>query len=161
MRQFWAGVIAALFLAGGGVWLWQVVANSPDPLPEGVPPPAANEMPLAGEPITLPEADATAPRSGPKPPDTAIYQPSREQKRFNRYDRDRDGTITRVEMLSTRTNAFRKLDRDGNNLLTFEEWAVNTSDRFAKADANRNAMLTRAEFATTRPKRAKKPACKC
>ena len=63
--------------------------------------------------------------------------------------------------MSSRTKAFKKLDRDGNNLLTFEEWAVRTSDRFRGADGNRDSKLTRKEFATTRPKRKKKPKCRC
>ncbi len=161
MRQFWTGVIAALLLSGSGIWIWQLVANDKQALPEGAPPPVPGEAPLRGEPIVLPVASATAPKSGPALPQTAIYQPSREEKRFNRYDRDRDDIITRVEMLSTRTNAFRKLDKDGNNLLTFEEWAVATSDRFTQADANRDKLLTRAEFATTRRKTTPKPKCKC
>ena len=94
----------------------------------------------------------------PTPP--KAYMASREEKRFNRYDRDRDEVITRLELMSSRTKAFRKLDKDGNNLLSFEEWAVATSDRFEKADRNQNNQLTRFEFRTTRPKRSA-PRCKC
>jgi hypothetical protein len=68
--------------------------------------------------------------------------------------------ISRVEMMSSRTNDFRKLDANGDNLLSFEEWAVATSTRFAGADRNRDGRLTREEFAATRPKR-QPPRCRC
>ena len=53
-------------------------------------------------------------RSPPQAP-----KASREEMRFNRYDKDRDDLITRNELMSSRTRDFRKLDTDGNNLLTF------------------------------------------
>ncbi|MEL0251852.1 MAG: hypothetical protein VW935_07875, partial [Novosphingobium sp.] len=80
---------------------------------------------------------------------------------FNLVDKDRDGRISRVEMLSQRAKAFRKLDKDGNNLLTFEEWAYATVDKFKGADANNDLFLTRGEFATTRPKDKPKVSQKC
>jgi len=111
------------------------------------------------DPEMLPLADPGS-QQGPAPPE--LTQLNREQQRFARLDRNRDGSITRNEMLATRTDAFRKLDKDSNNLLTFEEWAVTTVDRFAMADANGDGRLSPAEFATTAPKPApKKPGCKC
>ena len=99
---------------------------------------------------------------GKPPPMPAEASPqTREQKRFARYDRDRDGVITRLEMMGSRTKVFKALDKDGDNLLSFEEWAVATSDRFAGADANKDGKLTPAEFATTAPKRTPKPKCTC
>ena len=161
MRLFLTGMASGALLLVGGLMVWQAVAVQPKPLPKGAPPP---EM-FAAAPLTLPTAGPDAPKYGPKPPNPiALAKPPRlsnEQKRFNRYDRDRNGEITRIEMLSTRTKAFRDLDKDGNNLLTFEEWAAATSQRFAGADANRNGLLTPAEFATTRPKRTAKPVCDC
>ena len=70
-------------------------------------------------------------------------------------------SITRNEMLSTRSEAFRALDKDGNNLLTFEEWAVATVTKYDGADANRDARLTPAEFAATAPRRSARPKPKC
>ena len=122
------------------------------PIPEAPPPP---EPP---DPDTLPEAELDADTVGPTPPEA--YKPTREEMRFNRYDRNRDEVITRLEMMSSRSDAFRKLDSDGNNLLTFEEWAVATSDRFSGADSDGNGQLTRTEFRTTRPKRSASR-CKC
>ena len=69
--------------------------------------------------------------------------------------------VARNEALAPRVAAFRKLDTDHNNLLSFEEWAVATSNKFKSADANGDGQLTRPEFATTKPKLAKKPACRC
>jgi hypothetical protein len=145
--------MGGLVLAGIGVFWWQGRAA----IEQGAPPPApAIARP---DPMTLPKADP-GDQKGPKPPEPTDR--TREQRRFDHLDRNRDNIITRDEMLSTRTDAFRKLDKDGNNLLTFEEWAVTTVDRFAGADKDKDGRLTRAEFAITAPKpAAKKPGCKC
>jgi Ca2+-binding EF-hand superfamily protein len=110
------------------------------------------------DPEELPQADIAG-MTGPAPPEASEL--SREQKRFFRYDRNRDLRITRNEMLASRTKAFRKLDTDGNNLLTFEEWAVTTAEKFDGADANKDRELTQAEFATTAPKKRSRPRCRC
>lgn len=154
MRQTILGVFLGLIFAGVGVFWWQgraqVEANAP-------PPPEPEE--IVEGPEELPQVDP-GDLTGPAPPEASEL--TREEKRFFRYDRDRDRIITRNEMLSSRSDAFRKLDVDGNNLLTFEEWAVTTANRFDGADADGNGRLTQAEFATTAPKRkARKPSCRC
>ncbi len=155
MDRMILGAVLALMLAGVGMFWWQgraqVEEAAPPPEPESI----ATEEPAEPE---LPETDPGDLR-GPTPPEAT--QLSREQRRFFRYDRNRDLSITRSEMLSTRTSAFKKLDKDGNNLLTFEEWAVSTATKFDGADANGDRKLTQAEFATTAPKRKPKPACRC
>lgn len=157
MRHTLLGVFIGLVLASVGVFWWQGRAQ----VEENAPPPP-EVAPLTEEPVAeplLPLADPAG-KSGPAPP--VASELTKEQKRFFRYDRNRDRIISRTEMLSTRSNAFRKLDKDGNNLLTFEEWAVTTVKRFEGADSNGNGKLTPAEFATTAPKpRKKKPACRC
>lgn len=151
-RMVLGGVAALLFVAAGLFW-WQGRAETES----GAPPP--DVAPVEGTaPGPLPSADACGMR-GPAPPEAS--EMTREQRRFNRLDRDGDARITRIEMMSTRTNDFRKLDTDGNNLLTFEEWAVATGNRFRAADANGDNWLTREEFATTRPKDPPKPKCRC
>ena len=80
---------------------------------------------------------------------------------FNRYDRNRDDLVSRLEMMGSRTKAFKALDTDGNYLLTFEEWAAANGQRFAVADRNKDRLLTRKEFAQTRPKLVAKPGCRC
>lgn len=153
MRRFLAGGAGALLLVTAGLWLWQGQASQENEIP-AMPPPAA----LAEG---LPEAKADAPAFGAAPP-TPPEAPkaSREEVRFNRYDRDRDELISRIEMMGSRTKAFKSLDKDDNNLLSFEEWAAATGERFAGADGNKDKLLTRKEFASTRPKQAK-AACRC
>jgi len=127
MRRFLAGGIGALLLAAAGLWLWQTQAYQENKIP-ATPPPAAL-------PDKLPEAGPDAPAFGDAPP-TPPEAPkaSREEVRFNRYDRNRDELISRIEMMGSRTKAFKALDKDGNNLLTFEEWSAATGERFAVAD---------------------------
>ncbi|GAB5347522.1 EF-hand domain-containing protein [Alteriqipengyuania sp. 357] len=147
------GTVLGLAMAGIGLFWWQGRAQVEEAAP---PPPEPVELPA--EP-TLPQADV-ADMTGPAPPQATEL--TREERRFFRYDRNRDRKITRNEMLSSRTDAFRKLDRDGNNLLTFEEWAVATAERFDGADADGDRVLSQAEFATTAPSRKpKKPRCSC
>lgn len=155
MNRTILGAIAALLLASAGLFWWQgratIEAAAPlqPPGPPDTASPPLEELPtedgegLEGE--DLPVADVT----------------TREEGRFNRLDRDRDNVISRTEILQPRVATFKKLDADRNNLLSFEEWAVATSNRFKGADADGDRTLTRAEFATTRPKPAKKPACRC
>lgn len=153
MRQAVWGVLGGLALSGIGVIWWQGRAA----IESGAPPPAAGTPAI--DPQKLPLADPGN-LKGPLPPE--LTERNREQQRFDRLERNRDGFISRNEMLSTRTEAFRKLDKDGNNLLTFEEWAVTTVDRFERADKDGDDRLTRAEFATTAPKPVgRKPACTC
>ena len=152
MNRTILGAVGALILVAIGMFWWQGRAA----VERGAPPPA---VPFATPAQTdLPTADVAG-QTGPPPPEATEL--TREQQRFGRYDRDRDGRITRNEMLSTRTEAFRKLDKDRNNLLTFEEWAVATVDRFEGADRDGDAELDGSEFAATKPKRAARPACRC
>lgn len=154
MRQTILGVFVGLILAGVGVFWWEGRAQVEELAP---PPPEPIEAEPAPE--QLPIADPSD-LVGPAPPEASEL--TREEKRFFRYDRNRDREITRTEMLSTRSDAFRRLDADGNNLLTFEEWAVTTVKRFEKADGNGDDKLSPAEFATTAPKpKKRKSACKC
>ena len=150
MNRVVLGALLALTLAGIGLFWLQGRAQ----VEQGAPPPVVPTAPPTG----LPSGDASG-LQGPSLPQAGKL--TREQERFGRYDRNRDGKITRDEMLSTRVDDFRKLDKDGNNLLTFEEWAVATSDRFGGADANHDGWLSPAEFATTAPKRNPKPKCGC
>ena len=155
MKQMILGGLIALALAAVGFVWWQGRAE----VEEAAPPPAPiTEAETGEDPDALPEADIAG-MVGPAPP--VATELSKEQRRFFRYDRNRDQKITRNEMLSTRTSGFRKLDKDGNNLLTFEEWAVTTADKFDGADANGDRALSQAEFATTAPKPRKTSSCSC
>lgn len=154
MGRFLAGSISALLLVASGLFWWQGQASrEPAALVARAQTPAPVDE-------SLPEGDANAMGTAPPLP-PAADQRTREQRRFDRYDRNRDGIIGREEMLGTRVRDFRKLDKDGNNLLSFEEWAVRTVDKFDGADGDHDGRLTRAEFATTAPAPAAKPKCRC
>lgn len=156
MNRVILGAFGALLLVALGLFWVEGRAQ----VEEGAPPPEPGTAELAQDPDALPTAQV-ANLIGPTPPEASEL--TREQRRFFRYDRNRDLKITRNEMLSTRTDSFRKLDTDGNNLLTFEEWAITTSSRFAEMDANEDRELTQAEFATSAPapRRSSRPSCDC
>ncbi len=147
MNRIVLGAFGALALVGLGLFWMQGRAA----VEQGAPPPSTGpadaERP---DPEVLPFADIEGLR-GPEPPESTEL--TREERRFYRYDRNRDRRITRNEMMSSRTDAFRRLDTDGNNLLTFEEWAISTSERFAEMDADGNGWLSPGEFATSAPNR--------
>ena len=158
MNRIALGAVSALLLASAGVFWWQGRAETE----HGVPPPDLSASAAPDMPIVLPSAGAHG--RGAALPGGAKAKQSAEDKRFARYDRNKDGQISRPEMLSTRVKAFQKLDTNHDNLLSFEEWAVKTSDRFADMDANHDGVVTRAEFdaytaAHAKPK--KKPGCSC
>ncbi|MEP3224518.1 MAG: hypothetical protein ABJO01_00965 [Parasphingorhabdus sp.] len=155
MKKYVTGAATMLLFMIAGLFFWIGAQSQDVEIPEAPPPPenvAIEQLPLAVE---------SAPAFGEPPPNPPkAYKASREERRFNRYDRNRDEKITRLELMSSRTKAFKALDQDNNNLLTFEEWAIATSNRFADADQDTNGELTRAEFRTTRPKRSSNR-CKC
>jgi hypothetical protein len=78
---------------------------------------------------------------------------TREQKRFGRYDKDKDGAITREEYLASRRKAYAKLDANRDGVLSFDEWATKTTAKFAAADRDKSGAMNAAEFATTAVKR--------
>ena len=152
MNRIVLGAVAALLMAGAGLFWWQgrAATERGADLPQA--PLVSNEV------DGLPDASGAG-QIGPTPPE--VDEVTREQRRFDRLDRNRDSKIDRNEMLSPRVPAFRKLDKDGNNLLSFEEWSVRTSDRFRAADGDGNGALDRSEFARTKPKRSARPKCDC
>jgi hypothetical protein len=93
-----------------------------------------------------------APEASPK---------SREEKRFSRADKNKDGKIEAEEVLGARRKAFAKLDANGNGSLTFDEWAAKTIKKFQGADADRSGWLTAAEYARTAPPPPKRKRCSC
>jgi hypothetical protein len=148
MRRFLAGAGSALLLAGAGFFIWTGLAqDDEDPVPDA--PPSAGSAPrAAGPPGQPPSAD----------------ERGREQRRFDRMDRDNDGRIGQAEYLLSRRRAFDRLDANHDGRLAFEEWALSTSRRFAEADADHDAALSRTEFATTAPRRrpqTRQANCRC
>ena len=147
MLKFFAGMGSAVLLAVAALFVWQGMAQGEG---ENVPAP----------PPGL-KVDASSAEAPPTPP--AADERTKEQRRFDRADRDNDGRITLEELYHPRRSAFSRLDANRDGRLAFEEWAVRTSEKFAGANADRDAFLTRAEFATTAPPRRpqRQPNCAC
>ena len=145
--RYLAGALAGLLLAGAGVLFYGARAR-PEPLLAAPPALAAGEQEGQSE-TALPE---TVPEATPK---------TREQKRFGRYDKDRDGGITRDEYLLSRRKVYAKLDANGDGRLSFEEWSAKTLTKFATADRDRSGSMNAAEFATTAVKRKARAPVKC
>lgn len=145
MWRYFVGGIAALLMAGAGIFLFQSKAT-PEPVP---PAPKPAQSAVASDPA----APAEVPRA----------DRSREEKRFDRSDKDRNGIVTLAELQQPRRKAFAKLDTNGDGKLSFEEWTARTSTKFAEADKDKSGGLSRTEFAATAPKRkaAARPQCDC
>ena len=144
MLRFFAGAASAFLLLTGVFLVWQSRAERAPTLP---PAPAARAPSLfaASAPLEAPEA---TPRS-------------REEKRFSRYDHNKDGKVAAAEYLAARQRNFAKLDLDHNGALTFQEYAIKGIEKFNAADRGRKGWLTTAELATTAPPPPKHPSCSC
>ena len=148
MGRFLAGIAACLLLVTGGILIWQSKAAGPS-LPQAPPARFAAEEPATGMRLArIPNAPSADPAT-------------KEQKRFVRADKNRDGRVTLAELIEPRRKPFAKLDLDHDGKLSFEEWAVKTIAKFNDADANRDKILISNEFATTAPKLKPKAACSC
>lgn len=127
-----------LVLMGVGFFLVREMAASQVPLPEAPPEVAGSASPQS---LKAPAAD----------------EATKEEKRFNRTDKDKNGAIARAEFLFTRQRAFAKLDTNSDGTVSFEEYAAKTAEKFVKADSDKSGVLDRREFATTRVVRKAKP----
>jgi hypothetical protein len=141
--RFLAGAASCLLLVTGAFLLWQSHAQQSPSLPNA-PAPRGFSPSYAGG-LQAPEAS----------------QKSREERRFSRADKDKDGKIEAEELLGPRRKAFAKLDKNGNGSLSFDEWAAKTIDKIHGADADRNGWLSPAEYATTAPPPPKRKTCAC
>jgi hypothetical protein len=144
--RFLAGAAACFLLLTGAFFFWQSRAGQNLTLPKA---PAARASGAslfnAAQPLQAPEASSK----------------TREEKRFSRADKNKDGKIQEEEVLGSRRKAFAKLDTNGNGALSFEEWAAKTIGKFEGADSDRNGWLTAAEYATTAPPPPKGQRCGC
>ena len=105
MWRYFVGGLAALLMAGAGVFLFQGSAT-PEPLPSPPAPRTSQEAAPAEELTAVPEAP----------------ERSREEKRFDRNDKDKNSLITLAELYQPRRKAFAKLDKNGDGRLTMEEF---------------------------------------
>jgi hypothetical protein len=145
MARFLAGAAACFLLLTGAFLFWQSRAAENPSIPKAPPPRTASAA-------FFDAAQLVAPEASPK---------SREEKRFSRADKDKDGKIESEEILGARRKAFAKLDVNGNGSLSFEEWAAKTIGKLQSADSDHNGWLTPAEYATTAPPPQKKQRCSC
>ncbi len=146
MVRFFAGAAAAFLLLTGAFFLWQSHAEQGPALPDAPQPRSASAAPfIKGGQLLAPEASPQA----------------REEKRFARADKNKDGKIESDEIFASRHKAFAKLDTNGNGSLSFDEWAAKTIEKFKGADRDRTGWLTPAEYATTAPPAPKHKTCSC
>ena len=146
MWRYLAGAAASFLLLTGVFLIWQSRAE------RGAVLPAAPAAQPDSESAVAQTAVLRAPEASPK---------NREERRFSRADKDKNGRIEREELFAPRRKAFAKLDANGNGTLSFEEWGVKTVDKFGGADKDRNGWLRPAEYATTAPPPPKKTRCVC
>ncbi|UAK25334.1 EF-hand domain-containing protein [Sphingomonas nostoxanthinifaciens] len=143
MWRYLVGMLAGVLLVGGGVLLWG----------GGTGPHRARLAALGNM------AAAANIEDVPEPP--AASEKTREEKRFSRYDHDKDGNVSRDEFLAARHKAFAKLDTNSDGRLDFDEYAIKTTKRFADADADHDGKLVAAEFAATKIARKTRPRTAC
>ena len=101
MRRFLAGALASFLMLTGAFLLWQGrAADGPKlpPAPEKAPGPAM----VFQKPVSAPEASSK----------------SREEKRFDRADKNKDGKITLDEYSAPRLATFDKLDANHDSTLS-------------------------------------------
>jgi hypothetical protein len=145
--RFLAGAAACFLLLTGAFLMWQSHAEQRPSLP-AAPAPQAFAASASTPDLDLP---LEAPEASPK---------SREEKRFARYDKDKDGKVEAGEYLAARRKNFDKLDVDHNGTLSFNEYAAKGIEKFVGA-GGRKGWLSPAEFVKTAPPPAKKKSCSC
>src|SRR4051794_27829221 len=102
MARFLAGAAACFLLLTGAFLLWQSKAQQSSSLPAA--PLARGAKPfmaIAQQTLEAPEAPEASAKS-------------REERRFSRADKDKNGKIEAEEILGPRRKAFAKLDLNGN-----------------------------------------------
>jgi hypothetical protein len=145
MWRFLGGVASALLLVTAGLFIWKAQANRQSLIPA---------MPgAAGSAAPMGLADLAGPPSA--------SEKTREEKRFARYDKDKNGAVGRDEYLVSRQKAYAKLDLNHDGKLSFDEYAAKAETKFASADQDKNGALTAVEFASTRIVHKVKPKAKC
>jgi hypothetical protein len=150
MVRFFAGAAATFLFLTGAFLLWQSHAAGP----------ANNDLPAA--PAARPSGGAVPLLAASVPSDPPeATEANREEKRFSRADRNKDGKIESDEVFAARHKAFAKLDTNGNGSLSFEEWAAKSIQKFQGADRDRNGWLSAPEYATTAPPAPKHKRCSC
>ena len=146
MLRFFAGVAVCFLLMTGAFLLWQSRAEHAASGLPAAPGKGSSGFSLFGSDDSLQAPEAT--------------EKTREQKRFSRYDKNKDSKVELDEYLAARRKNFDKLDLDHNGALSFQEYAAKAIEKF-NAAGGRKGWLNEAEFATTAPPRSKKHKSSC
>jgi len=144
VARFLAGAAACFLLLTGAFLFWQSRAAENSALPRAPAARAAGGSFFDSGQLEAPEAS----------------EKTREEKRFSRYDKNKDGKVEAEEYLAARHKNFDKLDLDHNGALSFQEYAAKGIDKF-NAAGGRKGWLSETEFATTAPPKAKRNTCAC
>ena len=146
MWRYLAGGTAVIALIIAGFLVFSGNAR-PRPLLPAQPVSQSGEAPVASDP--LPDA---VPQATDK---------TREQKRFDRYDKDRDAKITREEYLVQRRKAYARLDVDGDGKLEVVAvtregymWVWDTPTKapaFVEWESFRNGPQNRGRYVSAAP----------
>jgi hypothetical protein len=145
MLRFLAGAASCFLLLTGAFLIWQSRAEVRPGLPAAPAPRAYSASMLSGiQPLQAPEATPQ----------------SREEKRFSRYDKNKDGKVEADEYLAARRRNFDKLDLDHNGQLSFQEYAIKGIQKFQAAGGSKG-WLSPAEFVATAPPPPKRKTCSC
>ncbi len=145
MLRLAGGVVSVFLLLTAGLFMWRAQAGSAAPIA------LATAARAADAPFGI--ADLAGPPTA--------SERTREEKRFARYDKDRNGAVARDEYLAGRQKTFARLDVNGDGRLSLDEYAAKAVTKFAAADGDKTGSLNAAEFATTRVVRKTRPKPKC
>lgn len=147
MGRFFAGVAACFLMVTGAFLLWQGRAAEPG---------GFSATPTKFASGRIPPTLLLAMSETLRPPEATPK--SREEKRFSRADKNKDGRVDIQELLAPRHKAFAKLDTNCDGKLSFEEWATKTITKIQDADADHSGWLSPTEYASTAPPRPKRRA---
>ena len=118
MARFLAGAAVCFLLMTGAFLFWQSRAADNPSLPKAPAAATAAASFFGGsEPLQAPEAS----------------DKTREEKRFSRADKNKDGKIEAEEYFAARRRNFDKLDVNHDGSLKFEEYAAKAIDKFNTA----------------------------
>jgi hypothetical protein len=143
MGRFLAGVASTLLMVAAGIVIWRSQADAVPLIP---PAPSATTGRLSLADIA---------------PPLEASEKTREEKRFSRYDRDRNGAVGRDEYLLNRQKSYARLDVNGDGKLSFDEYSTKAIAKFAAADRDKSGVLNAVEFSATRVVRKDKPKPNC
>lgn len=149
MLRFLAGAAACFLLMTSAFLIWQSHAQQSPTI-------TSDRAARADGSSWFGGASGNGPLQAPE-----ASEKTKEEKRFSRADKNKDGKVQEEEMLEPRRKAFAKLDANHNGALSFEEWATKTITKFQTADKDKSGWLSATEYVTTAPPRKPHRAASC